>query len=225
MSDPERFEDVRAALRLSARGGFARDPRTPDCLDDDSVAALAEGALPDSDRELAQLHLSECHTCRSAVASIARAIDSPEVAAELARLDRPARLSRFWRAAAIAAAAVVLAVVVPMSVREPASPHRSAPITAAPAPAAVWPVGTVASVPSLRWTSVPGANRYRVTLFTADGTALFATQLRDTSTIVPDSVRLAPGVAYWWRVDARTGFDRWTESALNEFTVANVVRP
>jgi hypothetical protein len=71
----------------------------------------------------------------------------------------------------------------------------------------------------LRWTAVPGADRYRVTLFDADGRVLFETQVPDTIAALADSVSLQAGRPYFWKVEARTGFDRWTGSSLAEFRV------
>jgi hypothetical protein len=36
---------------------------------------------------------------------------------------------------------------------------------------------------------------------------------------VPDSVTLLPGQAYYWKVEADTGWDRWVSSRLVEFSV------
>jgi hypothetical protein len=66
---------------------------------------------------------------------------------------------------------------------------------------------------------VSGADRYRVTLFDADGAVRYEIELAGTVVILPDSVLPAPGGTYWWRVDARLGFDRWAGSALIEFSV------
>lgn len=76
-----------------------------------------------------------------------------------------------------------------------------------------------------RWSLVAGADRYRVTVFDAGGRVMYATEVADTSVPFPDSVALVPGASYLWKVDARTGFDRWTGSELAEFRVAGRGRP
>jgi len=49
---------------------------------------------------------------------------------------------------------------------------------------------------------------------------VYAAEATDTVVAFPDSVPLVPGAAYLWKVDARTGFDRWEASVLAEFRVA-----
>jgi len=78
----------------------------------------------------------------------------------------------------------------------------------------------VATVNDLRWSHVAGADRYRVTVFDATGGLVYATEGSDTVVAFPDSVALVPGASYLWKVDARTGFDRWATSELAEFRVA-----
>ena len=224
-SDRGALDELRAALGASARGGVPREPRPPDCLDDATLAALVDGSLDETARGRAVSHAAGCGTCRVALASVARAVESPAVAHELKRLRQTPRVRPLALVVPVAAAAVLLLFALPNGTNEVLSPHRAAPITAAPAPTAVWPVGRVSTAPSLLWNAVQGADRYRVTLFDAEATVLFATELRDTSTAVPDSVRLSAGGAYWWRVEARTGFDRWVPSELYEFSIGSVAFP
>ena len=81
------------------------------------------------------------------------------------------------------------------------------------------PVGRVASARTLQWTSVEGADRYRVTLFDIDGSVRFASEVTDTAVAIPPSVILVAGRAYAWRVEARLDFDRWATSDLTEFSI------
>jgi len=67
---------------------------------------------------------------------------------------------------------------------------------------------------------VPGADRYRVTLFDASGHVLYETQLAGTVAVLPDTVVLVAGRPYLWKVAARTGWDRWSPSELVEFSLA-----
>ena len=67
---------------------------------------------------------------------------------------------------------------------------------------------------------VAGADRYRVTLFDGGGRVLFETQLADTLAALPDSILLDPGRPYLWKVEARTGWQRWSASGLVEFSIA-----
>lgn len=191
--------------------------RTPDCFDDDTIAALAEGGLDPTARSALLPHLASCAWCRRAVASIAGALGDPQVAREIAAVGGVNRRRVLRFALPLAAAAVlVLLVRAPYGDRQQ---HRGTAITEGATPLPLEPLGTVATLGSLRWTAVPGADRYRVTLFDADGRVLYEAQGSDTSAAVPGSVSLIPGRAYFWKVDARTGFDRWTGSSLAEFRI------
>ena len=57
-------------------------------------------------------------------------------------------------------------------------------------------------------------------MFDARGRVLYETQLADTVVILPDSVAVIPGQSHLWKVEARTGWDRWAASDLVEFRVA-----
>ena len=220
---PDHAEWLRRALTPHVRGD---NPSTPDCLDDDTLTALAAGTLGADMRAAVTPHVASCARCRQLVASVARAIADPEVAREIRAAEGDAaevkrsRLQRAgWIGVGVAAASVLLLLAWPPPSQEPL-PHRAPPMTAAPAPEALSPVGTVAEARSLRWTAAPGADRYRVTLFDAAGTILYETEVADTEAALPDSVLPVPGVTYWWEVEARVGFDRWAASELIEFSVA-----
>ena len=72
----------------------------------------------------------------------------------------------------------------------------------------------------MQWTHVDGADLYRLTLFDASSRVVFTISVADTLLILPDSVGLIPNRTYLWKVDARTGFDRWAASELAEFLIA-----
>lgn len=221
MTEPgnaDRLADRLAQVRASRAGG--EGAATQDCLGDGVIAAMVDGTLAADSRSVALAHLATCERCRKAVASVARALADPEVAREARAIESPGRPRvRFTRVAlVVAAAAAIVLVVWPRQPGQPV-PHRAPPITASPAPEAVSPVGPVAEARSLRWTSVAGADRYRVTLFDAAGTARYEIDLADTVLALPDSVLPVPGEKYWWKVDARLGFDRWATSKLIEFSI------
>jgi len=218
MSHPDPLDPLRRLLALHA----AAAPQEPtlECPDDDTLAALAEGSLGAAARAAALGHVASCPRCRSIVASVARALADPGVAREVAS-PRVAGRRRFYRIALPAAAAAVLLVLAwPRHGDEGRSPpHRSPPgATAVPVPRA--PAGVVAQAETLRWTPVAGADRYRVTLFDSGGRVLFETQLADTLAALPDSILLDPGRPYLWKVEARTGWQRWSASGLVEFSIA-----
>ena len=212
-----------ALLRAAApRPGTAG----PDCLDDGTIAAVVDGTLDPTQRAASTAHLSTCARCRSAVAAVSRLTADAVVAAEAAAVERQ-RPTRRWQLAVglAAAAALVLVFAWPQGVDDGGSPHRDPTLTAGAAPILVAPVGAVADAGPLQWRGVAGANRYRVTVFDAQGRVRYETQLVDTVAILPDSVRVIPGQSYLWKVEARTGWDRWTASELVEFRVAAPGRP
>jgi hypothetical protein len=62
-------------------------------------------------------------------------------------------------------------------------------------------------------------------LYAPEGRVIYEAELPDTAAPLPDSVSLVPGRQYLWKVDARTGWDRWTSSPLLRFTLGEGARP
>ncbi|MDP3773136.1 MAG: zf-HC2 domain-containing protein, partial [Gemmatimonadales bacterium] len=83
MNRPEDLDLLKDALLARPR---AETP-TPECLDDETVAAFAEGALDGSARRAVLPHLAECSQCRGAVASVARALADSAMAREVAAVE------------------------------------------------------------------------------------------------------------------------------------------
>jgi len=218
VTHPDPLELLRHRLDASTR-------ETPECLDDATLAALAEGALDAAARTAVLPHLASCPRCRGVVASVARSLGDSAVAREVAAVEGRDRGRWLRLGLPAAAAAILLAVALPRWVDEIRGGHRGPPIPGALAPHPVAPVGTVANAAALRWTAVTGANRYRVTLFDAAGRMLYETQLADTAATLPDSVTLTPGRPYLWMVEARVEWDRWSASELVRFSIASGVRP
>lgn len=71
---------------------------------------------------------------------------------------------------------------------------------------------------SLRWTSVPYADRYQVLVFDREGSLVWEPQTTDTTAALPARLAAAPGT-HLWKVEARTGWDRWVASEWARFTV------
>lgn len=113
-------------------------------------------------------------------------------------------------------AAAALAGPVPDS-GEPAGrarAHRSGTLTTTQPPSLALPIAD-----SLRWTGVPLADRYRVTVYDSAGTVLLDASTRDTAVAVPPGLRRTGPARYWSKVEARTGWDRWVESEWVSFAV------
>ena len=194
------------------------------CLTDDAIAALA---LPESGPLSADVigHLAGCERCRARVTGAVAALRDPAIVAEIQRLESPHEVKPFWRpmrkVALVAAVGGLLLVPTFMRERRPPVTRElrddDAAITMTVAPTIVAPRGAAHSPASMMWTSVPGADRYEVTIFSREGLVVWTGESPDTTMPLPREVK--PATTYLWKVRARTGFDRWTESDLLEFTV------
>jgi hypothetical protein len=207
------------------------------CLDESTLALLADGSHGTVATHEQIAHLTRCAHCRHELASLASLLADPQVAQEVRELE-PSSIStpagrRFVfplrRVSALAAAAVVLFLVSPAGERVSrptprrdaveATSHRAPTITASEAPVPKSPVGDVDAVAGFRWNAVPGADGYRLTLYDDAGHVMYEAQLLDTTLALPDSVVALPGRSYLWQVEARTALDRWTPPELVEFRV------
>lgn len=184
-------------------------------LDSGDVAAYHDGALTPAERARVEAHLAECADCRGEVVAVAR----------LLRAAAPRR--RWYVPAGIAAAAALALLLAPW--RSPPAPPgepvlREPAVTTTAAPIPIAPLGAVAVAPALTWSSVPHADRYRLTVFDRDGSIVWQTEATDTMVALPAGVRIAAGTPYFWKVAARTGWDRWVASDLATFTL-DAARP
>lgn len=215
-------------LRVHASGA---GPNTDRCLDEFAVVELVDGTV-DPDRRASMLvHLASCPTCRSEVAALSRLTAEPAIRGELEAIDsttlgtnrrRFARVGGTIGFAAVAAAVAFLIVARSPQVEDPATAEHRAPVlTLSAPPETIAPVGAAEMPIRFVWTSVPRADRYALTLFDRAGSTLWEFQTPDTVAVTPDSVALSSGLSYFWKVEARTDFDRWSESGLVEFTPAS----
>jgi hypothetical protein len=127
--------------------------------------------------------------------------------------------------AAAAVAALLVPTVMTDGFRPEAVDHRDAAVEVPAAPTPLAPVGDVAEAGTFVWTRVPGADRYRVTLFNATGTVLWEATTVDSSASLPDPFVLEPGRTHLWKVEARVGWDVWESSGLIEFEPRGVAAP
>src|SRR5213083_988757 len=142
----------------------------PECLDEHTVAALADGTLDAELRSRALAHVATCALCRRAVASVAEALADGPITHEIEIVEgRRHRRGPVLRVAVplAAAATILLLLWSPAADRFPG--HRGPPPPPATTPILRSPVGAVSAANELCWTHVAGADRYRVTVFDATG--------------------------------------------------------
>ena len=215
-------DDIRRqanALRLAA---VPTGRGMPDCLDDESILAFADGTIDPADSSRGALtHLLACARCRDEVAAVARLLDDPNVGSAIERLEDPPKRSHGKARRLIgllfagALAAGLIFALVPRSSDFTKPAYREESVTGAAAPRPVSSTGGAMPHDAFRWTSVPRADRYRITVFARDGSVIWQAQTRDTTIAVPDAVVSAPDDTILWRVDAHVGWeDRWASSDL-----------
>jgi len=202
-----------------------------ECLDAIALAELADGRSDPARHASRIAHVAGCARCREQLSSIVRLLSDEEVAAELRPLNPatvPGRARHGWiRAAPLVAAAVIVAIALPRYVRSTrVTPvHRESTDAVGTGPAVLSPTGDVKEARVLRWSALPGADRYRVTLYDASSRVVFETEAQRTSVVLPDSVTIVPERSYLWKVQARTGIGRWEASDLIEFRLTSSRAP
>ena len=207
--------------------GHTADPVQTGCLDEAQIAALVDGLLEPDDKTGVLSHLAVCHRCCQATASLVRALQSEPIAAALSEhvAHRRAinRRLRIGAASALAAAAglVGLLMVWPSEPAvTPAPVQREPSVGVAAAAVLQEPIGESAAPEEFRWSPVSGADRYRVTVFDDQANVVWETETQETRAAPPATVGLRPGVQYLWKVAARVAWDRWVDSELVRFSIA-----
>jgi hypothetical protein len=194
----------------------------PSCLTEAALARIADGRATPAQTE----HLASCPACRDHLVELHALLRDGAVARELARLAPRARTARRrpvrWTITIGAAAAAVIAlVVVPPLVRNAGiDPLRDHPgVERGAVPMLVSPRGEITARPEFRWSPVPEATQYRITVFDVEGGLVWSGETADSSGALPPDAVITPGAPYWWRVEAQVDFDRWVASDLANFTV------
>jgi hypothetical protein len=138
-----------------------------------------------------------------------------EIAWAGARAARPPR--RTWQRYAVAASLIFVAGSSALWLRQ-RDAGLSSVMRASESPVTlVAPLGEVREGRATQfvWRPVGKAERYLVVVVDTAGTELFASETRDTALALPDTVRLAPGRAYLWWVQARLT-DQTTVTAVTQ---------
>jgi Arc/MetJ family transcription regulator len=197
-------------------------------LDDDVMAAVIEGSAASSERDAAVRHLVDCASCRAQVAELSAVLGDPLVVAERSAVQRaPSRGHRFVRPVVVAGLAAAAMLVI--AVRQGVGPRDTMPTrdeygTLSTGPVIIAPTATVNDSAVFRWSRVEGADRYRVTVFLADGSVVWETQTADTFAVPASPAQFSRDTTYLWKVEARMNFDRWLGSGLAEFRVRGGAR-
>ena len=200
------------------RGGnvLAHRNETLDCPDELTIADFVDSRLLGQSRAAIVAHLLTCARCRALV----KATSELAASGVGATPQGNRRWQRWALPVGLAAAAALVLILLPRrdgespTLREPAVTSTIAPVPLMPTPGS-----TAGRVDRLLWSSVPGAERYRVRLFDGEGTVLWTVESSDTIAMLPDSVRLQPRVLYFWRVEAQGEWMRWAASDLASFRI------
>jgi hypothetical protein len=184
-------------------------------LTEDQLVAFLGHELEAQERHEVELHLARCTECRDELVAVTEILQPGR---------EPRRIPwRILAPVAAAAAAVTLVVAGPWNVGGPddSPQHRDTPAQVSTVPTPVAPLGLVSEVEELVWLGVDGADRYRLTLYDSKAGVLWKATTADTTVELPDSVALAVGSRYLWRLEARVGWDLWESSDLIDFTIEN----
>ena len=177
------------------------------------IAAYVDGTLSQPERTELEGHLAECARCRDELVGVWRTVQGRAASGRPGIRAFPRRLA--GGLVAVAAGVLLLVVTLPNATRSPT--HR-ADIGTPGAPVAQGPRGTVVQPPVFVWSEVPGADLYRVVVFDRRGGVLWEQETGDTTMAMPSGV-LPAEATYFWKVEARTDWDRWRSSGLIEFTL------
>lgn len=203
--------------------------RTPFCLEDQQIAELYEGTLPEAERSGVERHVADCRFCAARIGLLAR-LDAegdearvPEDSLATAKLmSRPQPRANRRMASWAAVAVLVLAVGIYFQVTESDRPGSNPESPAGPpdlsgeirdtrtidttalGPTITSPLeGRSAGANSLiSWTAVPNSLFYEVRIVSDDGDLLWQERIEDTECRVPNNLDLVPGSEYFIRIDA-----------------------
>jgi hypothetical protein len=191
-------------------------------VSDDTIALLADGETSSIASDDI-VHVADCAECRSRLSTVSGILEDDSVKSELRALEpmlprrRSSRTILPYVGGLAAAAAAAIVLLGPMRARNTEPVHRETAITTTAAPRILSPARLSLPGDSLRWTSLPQADLYRIRIWDTEGTVVSTVDTRDTTVAVPSEIQ--EGVQYMWEIKARTGWDRWVSSDLVELTL------
>jgi predicted anti-sigma-YlaC factor YlaD len=175
-------------------------------LRDGELAAFLDGGLSSSERHRVEAHIDICDMCRAELVQVGRAVERP--GKQGGGATGPL-LRRWWIPAAAAAGIVAILIVPRFTTRPPATDGQTRAARVADGEGrrridVISPADDV-TVPAAHmtfaWHAI-NADIYRIKLLTESGDSIWAKETTDTTVVVPATVSLSPGRAYFWKVDA-----------------------
>lgn len=183
-------------------------------IGEDELAAYLDRMLSEADRRRVEAHLSACDECRAEV------ITSREAVASAPSLKSSS--FRSWRviAGAVAAAAVIVATSTITRSRTDQVVERDTNIAVSAVKVARPADGSALGADRIvTWHTFAPNTSYRITIADQGAQPIYSTTVRDTSTVIPQSVALVTGRKYFWYVDAIRADGTTATSGLKSFTV------
>jgi hypothetical protein len=189
---------------------------------EDLIARYVSGIISTEELKRFEAHLVLCARCQEDVtlaASVGHQLNRAG-----SRGQRGGRFRRTLLAASLGGAltaAAALVVVLRPAGMEPGTlieEHRSTDARS-DTPIPISPIGDVIDGVKLHWRGSVSADQYRVTVVDGVGDLIWQAEVADTVAVLPRDVGLGPGVDYFWRVEARSGFNRWQASDFVEFRI------
>jgi anti-sigma factor RsiW len=181
-------------------------------LENGLAAAYVDGRLAAAELARVEAHLAECAECRQEVVAVRRLLRSR---------------ARRWTWPAIAGVGIAATLLFVLwrpgeqggperpPFRGGGSDGRDVPVVVTPAPNATIAADSI----GFAWRGAAAALSYRLTLTDERGDVVWSTQTTDTTVMLPSSVGLARGRAYYWYVDALLPDARSTTTGVREFRV------
>lgn len=220
--------------------------RTPFCPENELIAQYFDACLSGQTRTRVQNHIADCAYCQTQLGIMARPLqddsfveDDAEMVAVAKQLASGSVTQRIWRAPVWATAAVVLIalftitnkhqepLLVPGMVpsAKPLNEENSRQLRSVnrvtddlnvlyPAPGADISPGA-----PMQWTEIPGNLHYNIYVLSMAGDVLWTERLAGTEWVLDETLQLAAGDKYYFRVEAQFGDGRSVSSKHVVFRV------
>ncbi len=221
--------------------------RTPFCPQDELIAQYFDAHLADPAHAQVQNHIADCAHCQAKLGAIARPLlydscveDDTELVATAKQLANGSVPKKTWRAPVWATAAVVLITLFTVINRnQESTPEPGLKIPAIPSTEdngrqlrsvnraannlnVLYPEPGAGISPGslVQWTDVQGNLHYDIYVLSMAGDVLWTERLADTKWVLDETLQLAAGSKYYFRVEAQFADGRSVSSKHVIFQVA-----